>query len=147
MNIKSIGTVVLFAATLIWNGCTTPGCTDPNAENYESVADSDDGSCEYSGDVVFWYGEAVSEEMEYIYTNSLSFYVDGQIVGSTAANQFWNGAPNCGDNASITVSKNLGGATSLAFDYEVIDDYGDTWWTGTINFVANTCTSLELTLL
>jgi hypothetical protein len=136
MNIQSIATAVLLAVPFIWSGCTTPGCTDPNAENYESVA----------GEVVFWYGQAVSEEMEYIYTNSLSFYVDGQIIGSTAANQFWTGAPNCGDNASITVSKDLGGATSLAFDYEVIDDYGDTWWTGTINFVANTCTSLELTL-
>ncbi|MDE0872071.1 MAG: hypothetical protein OSA37_09155 [Flavobacteriales bacterium] len=129
-----------------WTGCTTPGCTDPNAENYESSADSNDGSCEFMGEVVFWYGEAVSAEMVYIYTNSLSFYVDGQIVGSTSANQFWTGAPNCGDNASITVSKNLGGASSLAFDYEVIDDYGDTWWYGTTNFVANTCTTLELTL-
>ena len=77
MNIKSIGTVVLFAATLIWNGCTTPGCTDPNAENYESVADSDDGSCEYSGDVVFWYGEAVSEEME-LHLYKLAFVLRGR---------------------------------------------------------------------
>ncbi len=40
---------------------------------------------------------------------------------------------------------NLSGSTSLASSYEVIDDYGDMWWSGIINFEANTCTSIELT--
>ena len=80
-----------------------------------------------------------------IYSNSLSFYVDGQVQGSTAASQYWTAAPDCGQNGSVTITKDLGNSTALASTYEVIDDYGDLWWTGVINFEANTCTSIELT--
>ena len=37
-------------------------------------------------------------------------------------------------------------STSLAATYEVVDDWGDTWWSGVLNFEANTCTAVELTL-
>ena len=135
----------LFCISVLAAGCSKEGCTDANAVNYDPSADTFDGSCQYEGQVVFWYGEDVSSELQYIYSTSLNFYIDGQIVGSTATSQFWTAAPDCGDNASITITKDLGNATSLASTYEVIDNYGDVVWTGTVNFVANTCLQLELT--
>jgi hypothetical protein len=40
----------------------------------------------------------------------------------------------------------MGNNTSMSASYEVIDDQGYTVWEGIINFQANTCLSLELTL-
>ena len=35
--------------------CAKEGCTDPDAENYNSSATKSDGSCTFQGRVVFWY--------------------------------------------------------------------------------------------
>ena len=145
ISIGSLGLMGLLVAVAL-TGCQVDGCTDANAVNYDPAADNFDGSCEYEGEIVLWYGEAVSTELLDWESASLSFYVDGQIVGSTATSVYWTGAPNCGDNASITITKDLGNSTSLAATYEVIDDFGDTWWSGVLNFEANTCLQLELTL-
>ena len=43
--------------TVVFYGCSedaVEGCTDADAENYDSVADSDDGSCTYSGSYAFF---------------------------------------------------------------------------------------------
>jgi len=143
MNLRYILIASAISSALV--GCSVDGCTDANATNFDPSADNFDGSCTYEGQVVFWYGEATSQALIDIYSNSLSFYVDGQIQGSTATTQFWTAAPECGQNASITITKDLGNSTALASTYEVIDDYGDSWWSGIINFEANTCTKIELT--
>lgn len=143
MNLRYIMIASAISSALV--GCSVDGCTDANATNFDPSADNFDGSCTYEGQVVFWYGEATSQALIDIYSNSLSFYVDGQIQGSTATTQFWTAAPECGQNASITITKDLGNSTALASTYEVIDDYGDSWWSGIINFEANTCTKIELT--
>ena len=55
-------------------------------------------------------------------------------------------APDCGQNASITVTKDMGGSKIYPATYEVVDDAGYTIWSGIVNFEANTCTAYELTL-
>lgn len=140
VGLLSAGLAVAFA------GCKVDGCTDLDAVNYDPTADVFDGSCEYEGEIVLWYGQDVSAELLDWESASLSFYVDGQIVGSTSASVYWTAAPDCGDNASITITKDLGKSTALAATYEVVDDWGDTWWSGVLNFEANTCTAVELTL-
>jgi hypothetical protein len=121
------------------------GCTDKNATNYSVDAEEDDGTCTYEGSVVFWYGQSASTGLQNDLSTSLTFYVDGNIVGSTATNQYWTGAPGCGDNASITVVKPLGLVKSKSYPYQVIDDWGDVIWSGNVSFDANTCYKLELT--
>lgn len=145
MKMKKTLLVALAAIAFLVQGCKTDGCTDPNALNFNADADNNDGSCTYEGRVVFWYNAQTSAELIDYLSASLSFYVDGQIVGSTATTQYWNGAPNCGDNASITATENLGGVTSRALEYQVIDDWNEVIWEGVVNFEANTCTTLELT--
>ena len=55
-------------------------------------------------------------------------------------------APDCGQNASITVTKDMGGSKIYPATYEVVDDAGYTIWSGIVNFEANICTAYELTL-
>lgn len=135
----------LLITILTIQGCKVEGCTDADAVNYSLDADTDDGSCEYSGSVVFWYGEEVAVEKQQ-WATAYTFWVDGQIVGSQAVSVYWNGAPDCGQDASITVERDLGNVTSIAAEYEVIDDSGFVVWEGIVNFRANTCEAIELTL-
>jgi len=127
-------------------GCKTEGCTDLDAVNWNPDADTSDGSCVFEGQAVLWYGEEVSIFKGSIGTVAYTFYSDGQLVGSQAVSTYWNGAPNCGQDASITITKDLGSNTSMNTTYQVIDDLGFTIWSGYINFQANTCIALELTL-
>lgn len=59
---------------------------------------------------------------------------------------YWTASPDCGQQSSITITKDMGNNISMSASYEVIDDQGYTVWEGIINFQANTCISLELTL-
>lgn len=141
---RKLAFTAIISATAILSGCKQEGCTNPDAVNYSSEADTDDGSCTYEGEIVFWYGQAASELVVDYAGKSLIFYVDGQLVGSTAAAVYWNSAPDCGQNGTITVTKDLGSSTTRAATYEVWDEDGYMWWEGVVNFDANTCASYEL---
>ena len=76
---------------------------------------------------------------------TLTYYVDGQIVGSGASNIFWTGAPECGQDGSVTITKDLGSVKTQSYTYSVLDQTGWEYWSGVFNFNANTCTGVELT--
>ncbi len=135
----------LFAIAVLFNSCKKEeGCTDKNASNYSADAEEDDGTCTYKGSVVFWYNQASSEGLQLDLSSSLSFYLDGIIVGSTATSQYWTGGPTCGANASITVEKDLGLVKSKSYPYQVKDDWGDIIWEGNVTIDANSCYQLQL---
>ena len=48
-------------AVIFLSGCAVEGCTDPNANNFNPDATITDGSCNYTGEAVFWYGQEVAE--------------------------------------------------------------------------------------
>ena len=120
------------------------GCTDPIADNYDELADMTDGSCQYSGEIVFWYNQATAQALILDNATALTYYVDGEVVGSSAASVYWTGAPNCGQAASVTVKRDLGNAKNLSYSYSVIDDTGWEYWDGIANFTANTCVDIQL---
>ena len=137
--------VFLFSIAVIFNSCKKEeGCTDKNAANYSVDAEEDDGTCTYKGSVVIWYNQATSAGLQLDLSSSLTFYVDGLIVGSTATSQYWTGGPSCGANGSITVEKDLGLVKSKSYTYQVKDDWGDVIWDGNVTIDANSCYQLQL---
>lgn len=136
---------ILMMALLAFASCKKEGCTDGNATNFDEDAKKDDGTCTYEGQAVLWYGQETSEAMVSDWISSLTFYVDGKVVGSSASNVYFTGAPDCGAEASVTVTKDLGLTKGKSYEYSVIDDWGDMIWSGILNFEANTCMKLELT--
>ncbi|MBC8464697.1 MAG: hypothetical protein H8D62_03370 [Bacteroidetes bacterium] len=126
------------------NSCLYEGCTDPDAENYNSGADIEDHTCLYKGSMVFWYGESTANYLINNSVTALTYYVDNQIVGSSAASVYWTGAPDCEQKASVTITKDLGNVKNKSYTFSVRSDSGVEEWTGVANFTANTCVKLQL---
>ena len=122
------------------------GCTDNIAKNYDALAEVDDGSCTYEGKVVFWYIESVSDYLiNQRGITSLSYSVEGELEGSSSSSVFYNYAPDCGDNGTITVIRDLGTSKSKQYSYKVEDPIdGEVVWEGVITFEANNCVVFQL---
>ncbi len=131
--------MLLIAGATTLSSCRKEGCTDKTAKNYNQDAKKDDGTCTYEGSVVFWIDQSTSANLLIAGETSLTFYFDGVVVGSQAATTFWTGAPECGQNGSITVTKSLGGVKSKSFPFKVLDQDGITIWESNITLNANTC--------
>ena len=126
------------------SGCKKEGCTDPDSKNYDPEAKVDDHSCQYEGSVVFWYNKTTSDSLMSYDAQSLTIYVDNQVIGSYATNVYFTSQPDCSTQSVVTTTKDLGPAKSKSYSYKVVDDDGYTWWQGNINIDANTCLALEL---
>lgn len=120
------------------------GCMDSQSVNYNSAAEEDDNSCRYEGEIVFWYDASESALLIGDGATALSYYVDGVLVGSSATSTYYPSAPICGQNGSITVTKDLGSSKTMSATYSVKDQTGFEYYTGTVDFEANTCTNYQL---
>jgi hypothetical protein len=144
MNIKSLYLLAALCAIALQSCRPEEGCTNTDATNYSPDAEKDDGSCKYKGEIIFWYNATTSANLIDYDSMSLKFYVDGNLVGSTASSVFWGNAPACGQNSTITVSKDLGSEKAKTATYFVKDEYDEILWQGSVTFVANTCTTYRL---
>ena len=65
-------------------------------------------------------------------------------MGTQNVNIYWTGAPDCNQDGSITVTKDLGSDKSKSFTYSVKDEFDYEIWGGNMQFDANTCWGHEL---
>jgi hypothetical protein len=145
MKRSSTVIISLFALTSVLSSCKKQeGCTDKLATNYSIDAEEDDGTCVFQGSALFWYDEATAVAMLNAGISSLTYYVDGVLIGSTASSQYWTSAPDCGVNSSITAEKSLGFVKSKPFPYVVKDNFNNVIWQGDLNIDAGGCFKLQL---
>lgn len=139
--------LLFISVAFITDSCSkkVKGCTDPDSVNYDRLAEKDDGSCRYQGELVVWYGQAASAGLVADGAASLTFYINGDVVGSSAASVFWAQQPDCGENGSITVTQDLGKNKKQEFTLSVKDQTGFAYWNTPVTIEANTCLALELT--
>jgi hypothetical protein len=97
-----------------------------------------------TGSVVFWQTKATSQENEALGAAAFYFYVAGKYQGSMGVGQFWNIAPDCGASGAITYKMDLGTSTQKTVSYEIHDQNGNAYYTGSITIEDNTCITLEL---
>lgn len=140
--------ITLIAGVSSTNSCKKDnkikGCMDIDSKNYKATAQADDGSCLYEGDIVFWYDQTASTGLLADGATALTFYLSGQVIGSSATSAYWVVAPVCGQNGSITASEDLGKVKTLAYTLSVVDQTGFEYWNETLNIDANTCIQFQL---
>ena len=144
MKSKNLLLRILILSSLLLPACKREGCTDSAAENYDAKAKKNDNTCRYEGSAVIWYGEEYSASLALTGSTSLRFFVDEQLVGSSDANVYFTGAPDCGQNGSITVTRDLGGVKGKTYPYKVENQLGTIIESGIINFVGGDCVKVEL---
>jgi hypothetical protein len=145
-NLRFLTIAFVLASLSLLSSCKKEGCTDTDGINYSADAKKDDGSCKYEGTVQFWYDQATAESLVASGSTSLTYYIDGSIVGSSAANIYYTSAPSCTQSSVVRQTKELGNGKSKTSTYSVKDDIGDEIWTGTVTFDGTkSCTSYQLT--
>ncbi len=144
-KISLVISVLLIGLMAFTTGCKTEGCTDPDSVTYDVDADEDDGTCQYEGTVVIWFGKTASEGLTAADAQSLKVYVDDALIGSYAGDVYFESAPDCETASIVKVTKDLGGDKTKSFKYKVVDDDDFTWREGDVEFnAANSCLTLEL---
>ncbi len=136
-----LGILVLGSLTL--TSCSKDGCTDPEAINYSSSANSDDGTCSYQASTTFWKNQQTASSLLNDGVTKLIYYVDYQKVGESDADTYWTGQPTCGTPDAVTAEISLIDP-SESHAYSVEDQDGNELWKGTLDLKANVCLSTEL---
>ena len=110
----------------------TGGCIDPNASNYESFADFNDGSCIYNADVVFFYDAITANELNGFTDllwgpiDRLDYYIEENpgtfvFVGSEYPNPAYvaAGIPNCYEATYVTSNRIWSNQNTTVVNYMV----------------------------
>ena len=137
----------LLSLSVFISSCAKKGCTDPLSTNYDSSAKSSDGSCSYQGKVIFWFDQTKADDFIANGTTSLTYKMDGVVVGTSGTNVIFASAPDCGANGAVTVTKNLGGSLSKSYALTVTDQDGNTVYTATITLAASTTSCFQVQLI
>lgn len=124
--------------------CAKPGCTDPDAVNYNASAKKDDYSCVYKEKLIFWQDYATSQLIQNAGISGLSIYVDGQLVGSTLASNYWTGQPSCEQSGNVNTVIDMGYLTSKVIEYEIRDNNGNVLGSDLYTMIAGDCNIIKL---
>jgi hypothetical protein len=98
-----------------------------------------------TGRIIFWQGKVNAEDNTDLGITSLKMYVAGQLVGSMAADLYFNVAPDCGNTAAVNATWELGTRTSQTVTYEIKDQDDDVLYSGSITVLKDQCVQFEMT--
>lgn len=136
--------LIFITSGVFLSSCAVEGCTDAEAENFNEDAKKDDGTCQFQGSIVFWYDKATSEALVSVNSIALAYYVDNQLIGSSAGGVYFSSAPDCGQSSTVTYVKDLGSQKTQVANYKVVDNDNYIIWEGVVNINASTCLELQL---
>lgn len=84
------------------------GCTDHNASNYNSAANTSDGSCSYTTQITVWTALSTFP----CGTAAIDVYVDGTWIGTIT--QYYPSTPSCGASGGVSTNVSYGQHTLSA---------------------------------
>ncbi len=98
------------------------GCTDTDAVNYAYEANTEDGSCLYSGEISFWYDNQTRDSLLSNALGAVIPYVnDSSMINVYPQFISWTQEPDCHTNA-IRVNVDLGHQKSKFVKFSICYD-------------------------
>lgn len=147
---KSISIALLLVTPILFStSCKkkVQGCTDSDAENFDYLAEEDNGTCYFMGGAVFYHK---LETSQYMLDNGISYskiYVDDSYKGQLSANTHWTFIPSCESTEAVTMGNyGLGYEKAKLFNYKIKDNNNVVLKTGTFTLRANNCEAVEVVL-
>lgn len=126
MKLKSIQTLTFVIISIALIGCTKEGCTDSNAENFDSEATENDDSCEYNSAHIGTYTSNRSCNYSSDSTFDISV-IEGPNTNEIVLNNIM------GDGANIR-------ATMNGQEFSFNEEFGPGTYHGTGYFLENSIT-------
>lgn len=142
---KSLIFIFLVITISLSSSCKkpVPGCTDMDADNYDGLAEEDDGTCYYSGGAVFYHQ---LESSQYLLDNGIPYarvFIDDVFYGSISANVHWTFVPTCSSEDAVTMQNyGLAYEKSKQFGYQVKNPQGNILDAGSFMIRANSCEAI-----
>jgi hypothetical protein len=96
------------------------------------------------GKMIFWQSQSNAQELGNFGITSLTFTVNGNIVGSMAANVYFNAVPSCGNTGGVNANINLGQSSSKSVLWKATDQDGDLVYEETATVQADGCLQVQL---
>jgi hypothetical protein len=124
--------------------CKKSGCTDIDASNFDSEASTDDGTCAYTGNIVFWCLPAVSDSLRNLGHTKLYFELESEIVDSISTEFFFSPAGDCNGSGTKTFSREFSGDSKWNYHYRVKGLNQATIYEDFILLKANECLDVRL---
>lgn len=138
-SIKLFSVGLFLASTMLFLSCEKEGCTNPNANNFTADSRINDGSCLYSGEVVFWFKESLSIALQASDIKELTFLLNNEPLGKAATDVFWVDGPECESSGTIKFSKELTKSNSEPFYCSILDEEGLELWEEIITLDTDSC--------
>lgn len=145
MKFKS-SIVVIAVASLTLMSCKkpVPGCMDENAENYNYLAEEDDGTCSYRGSAVFYHDMETSQNLLDDGVTNVKLYVDDVFFDAMLPNIGFNFVPGCSHPDAMNMENyGIGSLPSKSFGYKIKDQDNFLLSAGTFTISGNQCNAIE----
>lgn len=142
--------IALVGSLSILGSCKKQGCTDSDATNYDAEAETDNGRCEYSADVIFYLDQARHQYWmdKTDFYAPFHFFVDGSEVGelsvTNAAFETHETAPACSDLNGVMANGVCNYSHSLtdksgSVTIEIQDEMGNAHGSVDVSLTQGTC--------
>jgi hypothetical protein len=128
-------------------GCSKKGCVDNIADNYDSSAKKDDGTCSYSSDLHFYWTYNTSLDFDDYDVYDITIEIDGLIIGTinSANDQFFEtGDLNCQNSSLFKIEVDLGSSKSSTINFNLTDQDGYDVDSGSTIVEAGMCHYVEV---
>ena len=139
-----LSALLVLSMVSIISSCKKKGCTDSDAYNFNSSAKKSDGTCRFEGSFIFWMADSTAQKMQNDGIQTLTVYLDGDVIGQLNTSQSFVVAPDCGTTGAVSITKDLFSVKNRAFSFRIIDDQSVLRRAGTVEFVGNQCEQFEL---
>ena len=126
MKTKMIGMAMLCLMVIFLSSCQKKkGCTDPDSINYDEEAEVDNESCQYEADLTLWISESTATDLVDADITTLTYHLDGELIGSASTSTYFDNEPNCNTNGAVNAVIDLGYEKQKTYTLTVSDEEGN----------------------